>query len=64
MKVLMWVVGVVAVVVLLFTVVFPWFDNTFVTDPVLNEAPPAAPAAAEEAPTPYQPTPLEAFSDY
>jgi len=24
-----------AVVVLLFTVVFPWFDQTFVTDPVV-----------------------------
>lgn len=30
------VLGVVAVIVLLFTVVFPWFDRTFVTDPVLG----------------------------
>lgn len=25
-----------AVVVLLFTIVFPWFDETFVNDPVLG----------------------------
>lgn len=29
-------VAVVAVVVLLFTVVFPWFDATFVNDPVMG----------------------------
>lgn len=29
----------IAVVALLFTVVFPWFDRTFVTDPVLESAP-------------------------
>ncbi|CAN5783111.1 hypothetical protein BH23ACT8_BH23ACT8_19700 [soil metagenome] len=28
----------VAVVVLLFTVVFPWFDRTFVNDPTLGLA--------------------------
>jgi len=30
------VLGVVAVIALLFAVVFPWFDRTFVTDPVLG----------------------------
>jgi hypothetical protein len=35
-------------VVLLFTVVFPWFDETFVNDPVLGvTAPPAAAADAD-----------------
>lgn len=28
--------GAAAVIVLLFTVVFPWFDQNFVTDPVLG----------------------------
>jgi hypothetical protein len=32
------VVAVVVAVVLLFTVVFPWFDRTFVDDPVLGAA--------------------------
>lgn len=67
MKVLLWVVGLVAVVALLFTLVFPWFDNTFVNDPVLDEAP--APTAAAELPTVTEvptvdPTPLEALTEY
>ncbi len=32
------VVLTVAAVVLLFTVVFPWFDRTFIDDPVLGAA--------------------------
>lgn len=31
-----------AAVVLLFTVVFPWFDRTFVNDPVLGALVPGA----------------------
>lgn len=39
-RVLLLAVAVVAVVVLLFTVVFPWIDRTFVTDPVVGGARP------------------------
>jgi hypothetical protein len=46
-RVLTWILAAVIVVVLLFLYVFPWFDRTFVTDPVV-------PAEA----TPYQPEPL------
>lgn len=65
MKVLLWVVGAIAVVALLFTVVFPWFDNTFVNDPVLDEAPTAAAElpTVTEVPT-VDPTPLEALTEY
>lgn len=35
-RILVAVVVAVAAVWLLFTVVFPWFDATFVTDPVLG----------------------------
>lgn len=40
-RVLVWVVASVAFVALLFLVVFPWFDRTFVTDPVLDARAPA-----------------------
>lgn len=35
-RALLLLVGISAAVVLLFTVVFPWFDATFVNDPVLG----------------------------
>lgn len=35
-RVLLLVVAAVVAVVLLFTVVFPWVDRTFVADPVLD----------------------------
>lgn len=35
-RVLLWAVASAAFVALLFLVVFPWFDATFVTDPVLD----------------------------
>ncbi len=35
-RVLLLVVAAVVVVALLFAVVFPWFDQTFLTDPVLD----------------------------
>ena len=35
-RVLVWVLATAAFVALLFLVVFPWFDRTFVTDPVLD----------------------------
>jgi quinol-cytochrome oxidoreductase complex cytochrome b subunit len=35
-RVVVWSLLAVAFVFLLFTVVFPWFDRTFVTDPVLD----------------------------
>lgn len=44
-RVLVWIVGAVALVALLFLVVFPWFDRTFVTDPVLDTRAPAVIAA-------------------
>jgi hypothetical protein len=37
-RVLLVALALVAAVVLLFTVVFPWFDATFVNDPVLGVA--------------------------
>lgn len=37
-RVVLGFVLVAAVVVLLFTVVFPWVDRTFVTDPVMGIA--------------------------
>ncbi len=40
-RVVVWVVAAVAFVALLFLVVFPWFDRTFVTDPVLDTRVPA-----------------------
>jgi len=40
-RVLVWIVGAAAFVALLFLVVFPWFDATFVTDPVLDTRAPA-----------------------
>ncbi len=36
LRVVLWLVVAVAVVAVLFTVVFPWFDRTFVTDPTLG----------------------------
>jgi len=36
LRLLLFVVGAAAVITLLFAVVFPWFDRTFVTDPVLG----------------------------
>ena len=36
---LLWLVLFAVVVVVLFTVVFPWFDRTFVDDPVLGALP-------------------------
>lgn len=36
LRVLLAVLVAVVVVALLFTVVFPWFDATFVNDPVLD----------------------------
>lgn len=39
-KVVLFAVVAVAVVALLFTVVFPWVDRTFVTDPTLEGAGP------------------------
>jgi FtsZ-interacting cell division protein ZipA len=32
------VVGVVALIALLFTVVFPWVDRTFINDPAVNRS--------------------------
>jgi len=40
-RVLLLVVAAAVVVALLFTVVFPWFDQTFLTDPVLDARLPA-----------------------
>jgi hypothetical protein len=40
-KALVGLVAFAIVVVLLFTTVFPWFDRTFVNDPVLGSAPAA-----------------------
>lgn len=37
-KVLLFLVIAAAVVVLLFTVVFPWVDRTLITDPTLEAA--------------------------
>lgn len=37
-RVLIGVVVVLAVIYLLFTVVFPWVDRTFITDPVVGAA--------------------------
>lgn len=37
-RILLFVAVAVAVVVALFTVVFPWVDRTFVTDPVIDSA--------------------------
>jgi hypothetical protein len=69
MKVLLWLVGVVAVVAVLFIVVFPWFNARFVTDPVLETGAPTPAATAEvTAPagtaTPFQPTPLGEDSEW
>ncbi len=61
MKVLLWLVGIAAVVVLLFTIVFPWFNDRFVTDPVLESGSSTDPAAAT---TPFQPEPLGEVTDY
>jgi hypothetical protein len=41
LRVLVLVLALAAGVVLLFTVVFPWFDETFVNDPVLGLSPAA-----------------------
>lgn len=38
LRIVVGVVAAIALVVLLFTVVFPWFDRQFVTDPVLGLA--------------------------
>jgi MFS-type transporter involved in bile tolerance (Atg22 family) len=38
LKVLLFVVVAIAVVALLFTVVFPWVDRTLITDPTLEAA--------------------------
>ena len=38
-KVLLIIIVAIAVVALLFEVVFPWVDATFVTDPTLESAP-------------------------
>jgi hypothetical protein len=35
-RVLLLVVAAIVVVALLFAVVFPWFDRTYLTDPVLD----------------------------
>ena len=35
-KVLLFLIGFAALVVLLFTVVFPWVDRTLITDPTLE----------------------------
>jgi len=40
-RVLVLVVAAAAVLALLFAVVFPWFDQTFLTDPVLDTRLPA-----------------------
>lgn len=45
-KVLLFIVIAIAVVALLFEVVFPWVDENFVTDPTLESAPPPVTAAA------------------
>lgn len=64
MKMLLWLVGIAIVVVVLFTVVFPWFTERFVTDPVLDAGDPTAPTQTTEAATPFQPTPLGEVTDY
>lgn len=38
-KVVLYLIVAIAVVALLFEVVFPWVDRTFVTDPTLESAP-------------------------
>ena len=43
LRILLYVVLAVLVVWLLFTVVFPWMDRTFVDDPVLGGITPAWP---------------------
>ena len=41
LRTLLVVVGLAAAVALLFSVVFPWFDATFVDDPVLGSRVPS-----------------------
>jgi quinol-cytochrome oxidoreductase complex cytochrome b subunit len=48
-KALLGIVVVVIVVFVLFTTVFPWFDRTFVNDPVLGATTSAKPVAAAHA---------------
>lgn len=36
LRIVLVVLAIAAAVVVLFTVVFPWFDQTFVNDPVLG----------------------------
>ena len=38
LRILLFVAIVTIVVIVLFTVVFPWVDRTFVTDPVIDSA--------------------------
>ncbi|HEY8338754.1 MAG TPA: hypothetical protein VIK95_02735 [Egibacteraceae bacterium] len=38
LRVVLLLIAIAAAVVLLFTVVFPWVDRTFVNDPVLGTA--------------------------
>jgi peptidoglycan/LPS O-acetylase OafA/YrhL len=72
MKVLFWLVATVLVVIVLFTVVFPWFTARFVTDPVMDAGDPspttettaATPAPTTEAAAPFQPTSLGEVTDY
>lgn len=45
-KVVVGIVVAAAVVWLLFTIVFPWFDRTFITDPTLESAPATVGAVA------------------
>lgn len=56
MRVLTWILAGALFVALLFLVVFPWFDRTFVTDPVVPDA--------AEASTPFQPEPIGDPGDY
>jgi len=67
LRVVLWLVTAVAAVVLLFTIVFPWFSERFVTDPVLDGGGGAAgggAAPATDVSEPFQPTPLGEVTEY
>lgn len=58
MKVVIGVVVAAIVVLLLFTVVFPWVDRTFLADPVMQSAPRGLHHRVLQFALPLQPFPL------
>lgn len=46
LKILIGLIAAVAIVWLLFTIVFPWVDRTLITDPTLESAPASTSALA------------------